>query len=481
MKDILMSVAYLFGFISLLVLMRQAWLFILNPKKFVGYEEREPFLNVWKPSSASFLTENELRERRIRNILKISSSVTALGFLFFVFFVSTETLFSWISLYDEDGNRTSYLVPSFISLIVIWHVLTGTMDIAWERIENDLALGRIQKLVLHLRGAIRGCDETDEYFEPQIEKVKSELEAFINKERIPKSDLALYEEIIGLMQCTVRCYRKQQQKAIEKEERDQDRKIQNEEKAKQAEFDKIRAEERWLLTYNQKTTRSSVSKDFDISSLTVQEEVAIDVSFIRPFLLAKYDEISKRLKISDCDVVPENRTTDITAFLLSLQDTCLPNNSSVIGLLERGSAGGFFHNFMCITDNERRPLQECVSYNITINGLLSAIFVNLFLPRAGAFWHGLYGRDNHLIFDPDELIKWLRVDCGQIALSNKQLDPLFEIPAGITIKKKGNGIVARFLTRSLTIGLYEETMLLDETGAASVNKERCIIGRSTLY
>jgi hypothetical protein len=263
--------------------MRQAWLFISNPKKFVGYEEREPFLNVWKPSSASFLTENELRERRIREILKKSSAVVALGFLFFVFFVSTNALFSWMPWFnEEDGFRASDYVAGLISLILIWRILTGTTDIAWERIENDFALRRIQKLVLHLRGVTRGCDETDEYFEPQIEKFKSELDAFINKERIPKSDLALYEEIIGLMQCTVRCYRKQQQKAIEKEVRDQDRKIQNEEKAKKAQPDKAMEEEKWVLTYNQKTTRPSVSKEFDISSLSVQEEVVIDVSFNCP-------------------------------------------------------------------------------------------------------------------------------------------------------------------------------------------------------
>ncbi len=480
MNDILMTTAYLFGFISLLVFMRQAWLFISNPKKFVGYDEQEPILNVWKPSCTSFLTEKELRKRKIRDILKKSSAVIAIGFLFFVFFVSTDVLFSWMPWYLDEGVRASHYVAGGISLTLIWHVLVGTTDIAWERIESDFALRRIQKLVRHLRRVTRDCDETDEYFEPQIEKVKSEIAAFINKERMAGDGLVLCEEIIGLMQCTVQCYRKQQQKAIEKEERDQDRKIQNEEKAKKAQLDKAMEEEKWVLTYNQKTTRPSVSKEFDISSLSVQEEVVIDVSFIRPFLLAKYDEVSKMLKITHWDVTLRNRTTDITAFFLSLQGTHLPNNSRVIAVLE-GNEGGWSYNFMCINDNERRPLQEHVSYNMTINGLLSAVFVNLFLPKAGAFWHGLYGRDNHLIFDTDELVKWLRADSKGVALSNKQLDPLFDIPAGIAIKMKGNSILARFLTRSRTSGLYEETLLLDETGVASVNKGRCLIGRATLY
>jgi hypothetical protein len=119
-----------------------------------------------------------------------------------------------------------------------------------------------------------------------------------------------------------------------------------------------------------------------------------------------------------------------------------------------------------------------LKFDLTLDGILEAFYTAFELPKAGAWWHGLMGKDYNLIFNIDELIIPL-LDNGNISPDSPAMQKI-NFYTGIMVKKCKKGYAVSCLAS------YPHHKLVDFSinifdGLAQDKLESTILEPTTTY
>jgi hypothetical protein len=160
----------------------------------------------------------------------------------------------------------------------------------------------------------------------------------------------------------------------------------------------------------------------------------IDISITRNKWTA-LEKIANSLIITEIDGESEKEPVSID----SLFESCTGISVILPGKFMaayRGNHHGGSTEYYIENSNGIDDYLNALHASNNLDALIKGFYVALELPKKGAFWHGLYGRDYNFIFNNDQLIRFLKSRSTK-PTDGKEIDRVGR-PAGLRVIKSGD-------------------------------------------